>query len=318
MDRPFHTRARGTMATTVAALGALLLHPAEAAAQSPDAERHMMVAHLGREDGDAAGLERIRTAFRAANPGCDVRFAPATRAIGPARHPRVVFVQRGAATATVHPPAIGSTVDVGDLVLLPAGRELRADADLDLVLFTVNDPLPAELPPFIRPDWDERITDTPGGCATETGAYRRILLTWQEANGPYIYHGLNAHRVRITDSFSHYHPLAGGFDEFYLVQMVQPGARIIVSSRVDLIESPTSVTAEQAADLLRSHELQVGDLVYLPRGVMHRGVDGVLAQVIAVPGFRPGAEIGVDEHLRALNEHPGLDGDSALPCHGCP
>ena len=39
----------------------------------------------------------------------------------------------------------------------------------------------------------------------------------------------------------------------------------------------------------------------------------VLAQVITVPGFRPGAEIGVDHHLRAANERLGLAGDAALP-----
>ena len=59
----------------------------------------------------------------------------------------------------------------------------------------------------------------------------------------------------------------------------------------------------------------MGDLVYLPRGVMHRGLGGVLAQVITVAGFRPGAEIGVDHHLRAINERLGLAQGEALPYH---
>lgn len=46
---------------------------------------------------------------------------------------------------------------------------------------------------------------------------------------------------------------------------------------------------------------------------MHRGVEGVLAQVITVPGFIPGSEIGVDHHLRAINERLNLEGDEALP-----
>ena len=78
---------------------------------------------------------------------------------------------------------------------------------------------------MIRPDWDPNITDIPGGCATETNAYRRILLTWKQEVGQYLYHALNAHRVRIMDSFSHYHPVEGGFDEFYLVQMALPDAQ---------------------------------------------------------------------------------------------
>src|SRR5690606_3808890 len=138
------------------------------------------------------------------------------------------------------------------------------------------------IPGFIRPDWDPNITDVPGGCATETNAYRRILLTWKKDVGHYLYHALNAHRVRITDSFSHYHPKVGGFDEFYLVQMVQPEARIITSEKTEVIVQPEKVTKKQTEDLLREDALSVGDLVYLPRGVVHRGVGGVLAQVITV------------------------------------
>ena len=67
--------------------------------------------------------------------------------------------------------------------------------------------------------------------------------------------------------------------------------------------------------LLDVHPLAVGDLVYLPRGTMHRGLGGVLAQVITAPGFKPGAEIGVDHHLFAINERLGLVGDDALPLH---
>ena len=61
--------------------------------------------------------------------------------------------------------------------------------------------------------------------------------------------------------------------------------------------------------------LAVGDLVYLPRGTVHRGVDGVLAHVIAAPGFVPGTEIGVDHHLRRINGLLGLKGEDALPFH---
>ncbi|MDZ7692431.1 MAG: cupin domain-containing protein [Balneolaceae bacterium] len=202
---------------------------------------------------------------------------------------------------------------VGDILLLYPGEMMQTDVDIGLLVFKV--PVEAEkiLPSFIRPDWDPNITDIPGGCATEIDAYRRILLTWKKDVGEYIYHGLNAHRVRMYDSFSHYHPKNGGFDEFYLVQMVKTGAKIITSEKVDQITSPDSVKKSQVDGLVDEYELEVGDLVYLPRGVMHRGYGGVLAQVITVPGFIPGSEIGVDHYLRAINERIGLQEDETLP-----
>ena len=175
-------------------------------------------------------------------------------------------------------------------------------------------PSNAELPSFLRPDWHPGITDTPGGCATERGAYRRVVLTWLRRNGRFNYRALNAHRVRISDSFTHYHPLDGGFDEFYLVQMLQPGARLLTSTRTEDIVAE-SVRADEVDELFESHELRKGELVYIPRGVVHRGLGGVLAHVITAPGFVPGAEIGVDHHLRAINEKLGLRGKRALPLH---
>lgn len=280
-----------------------------AAAGRPDPPAYIRVAHLSAPDGGADGFAALRAMFRERNPGYDIHFAHSVTELGAADGPRIVFVQRGAARVVAGDQV--SPVDVGDLLALRAGMTLECDAPLDLVAFRVPGPLPRALPAFVRPDWDERITDTPGGCATETGAYRRILLTWLPSVGPYVFHGLNAHRVRITDSFTHYHPVDGGFDEFYLVQMVQPDARLIVSDRTDDIVARDGVTADDARELLDEVPLEVGDLVYLPRGVVHRGIDGVLAQVITTPGFRPGAEVGVDHHLRAIAEATGVD----LPYH---
>ena len=191
--------------------------------------------------------------------------------------------------------------------------KFSVDSLVDLVIFTTPEPPDDSIPHFVRPDWDMNITDIPGGCATETNAYRRILLTWLGRVGKYLYKSLNAHRVRITDSFTHYHPKEHGFDEFYLVQMVQPGAAIITGNRYDLIENPDLIDMAVAKNLLQKTELQVGDLIYLPRGVVHRGVGGVLAQVITVPGFIPGAEIGVDHHLKKINEKFSLVADDSLP-----
>jgi len=276
------------------------------------------VAHLGQSGGDQGGLEALRADFERRNPGYGLDWRPRLRQYRAGERPVVAFIQAGSAQATVHRTGgeferCDPELTVGDVVLLRPGEQLDAEEGLSAVLFEVPEPFAERLPAFVRPDWDEGITDTPGGCAEETGAYRRILLTWLPKVGPYVYHALNCHRVRITDSFAHYHPHVGGFDEFYLVQMVQPGAVLYTSEATERIIDPTSVTADEARDLLQVHELAVGDLVYLPKGTVHRGYGGVLAQIITVPGFRPGAEIGVDHHLRSINERLELQGDAALP-----
>ncbi|TAH39527.1 MAG: hypothetical protein EYC70_01710 [Planctomycetota bacterium] len=251
--------------------------------------------------GDAAALERLRATFVRANPGYDFEWLPAATGLAAATQPRVVFVQEGScADAAV--AAARSALSVGDIVLLRPQEALELSEPVGLLVFRTPDAFPGRLPAFIRPDWDPGITDTPGGCATETGAYRRILLTWLAEKGPYVYHGLNAHRVRIWDSFTHYHPRAGGFDELYLVQAAPAGAQLLAGDHVARIESPEQVRADEAMELLRPCPLRAGDLVYIRRGVAHRGLGGVLAQVITVPGFRPGAEIGLDHHLRAIHE----------------
>lgn len=221
---------------------------------------------------------------------------------------RVVFVQGPADRA--------QAPTVGDILLIEAGKpwSLQGAGELNLLAFHVPHELPAGLPELIRPDWDPLITDTPGGCAEETGAYRRILLTWLEEKGPYVLHSLNAHRVRIHDSFSHYHPVDGGFDELYLVQMAGAEARVLTSEEVPTIES-REVSRAAAESLIQSRSLEVGDLVYLPRGTMHRGLGGALVQVISVPGFVPNSEIGLDHHLLAINEQLDLTGEEALPFH---
>ena len=258
--------------------------------------------------GDSESFERLRTEFVRNNPGYDLHYFDSVRGLAPAAVDRVVFVQ-GPEGRTVEP-------GVGDVLLLRKGKrwDLQGDGALSLLAFTLPRPLPAALPGIVRPDWDPKITDTPGGCATEGDAYRRILLTWKPEVGPYILHSLNAHRVRIKNSFSHYHPVVGGFDEFYLVQQAPPGARLLTSREVGAIEA-RDVDREQAKTLLQSRDLHVGDLVYLPRGTMHRGLGGALVQVISIPGFVPHSEIGVDHHLRAINRQLTLTGDAAIPFH---
>jgi hypothetical protein len=137
-------------------------------------------------------------------------------------------------------------------------------------------------------------------------------LTWLGKVGKYLYQSLNAHRVRIMDSFTHYHPKEGGFDEFYLVQMALPGASLITCNRADLLENPDHLPPNLIKGLFKRTPLKVGDLIYLPRGVIHRGLGGVLAQVITIPGFVPMAEIGVDHHIKKINQKFNLTGSDSL------
>ncbi len=299
---------------------------------TPPPEASMMIAHLGSPASNtdqatpdhSSSVEEISAAFAQRNPGYALSYSPQATQLTSETGTRIVFVQHGKTESEVGPideedsdrgKRIASKLTVGDLVVLHPHHRLTTESPIDALVFDVPEPTAPAVPTVLRPDWDEGITDTPGGCATEAGAYRRVVLTWMRKNGPYNYRALNAHRVRITDSFTHYHPVEGGFDEFYLVQMVRPGARIITSNKTDQIIRPDSVTADEAQSLLQSTELKVGDLVYLPRGVIHRGLGGVLAHVITTPGFVPGAEIGVDHYLRQINERLKLQEDAALPYH---
>lgn len=283
----------------------------------------VQIVNLSNGEGEE-NFNSIRRVFKERNSGYDMTYLSGVQQVEAQDYIQVVFVQEigGITNQDVEAQAtvIGrsdsqeeSEAIVGDILILNEGEMMRSDVEMGLLVFKVPEEPGSDLPSFVRPDWDPNITDVPGGCATDIDAYRRILLTWQKDVGEYIYHALNAHRVRIYDSFSHYHPKEGGFDEFYLVQMVKPGAKIITSEEVERITHPEDVKKSEVDGLISEYELEVGDLVYLPRGVMHRGLDGVLAQVITVPGFIPGSEIGVDHHLRAINERLNLEGDEALP-----
>lgn len=292
--------------------------------ESKSQHNEVRIVNLGADE-DEEKFQHVREVFKERNPGYDMLYLAGAETVEPREYMQVVFVQEidGVTNQEVKSQAVltdGSSAPekeseaiVGDILVLHPGEEIQFDAEMGLLVFKVPEEPENDLPSFIRPDWDPNITDVPGGCATEIDAYRRILLTWKEDVGDYIYHAINAHRVRIYDSFSHYHPKDGGFDEFYLVQMTKPGARIITSEKTDRIKRPEEVSESQVDELIREYELETGDLVYLPRGVMHRGYGGVLAQVITIPGFIPGSEIGVDHHLRAINERLGLSGNKALP-----
>ena len=163
----------------------------------------MQIARLSQ--GDEAAFQRISQAFSERNPGYALSYEHDLESIASTDYPRIVFVQAGATNITLS-GGLESKTTVGDIVVLEPGESLKADSLISVLMFRVPESPAAEIPRIIRPDWDPNITDVPGGCATERNAYRRILLTWKQDVGAYLYHALNAHRVRIMDSFSHYHP----------------------------------------------------------------------------------------------------------------
>jgi hypothetical protein len=273
----------------------------------------MRIAHLGRPGGDPDGFAALREAFVTRNPGYDLAWLPRTTALASLPEARIAFVQSGQAKGSVGERA--SPLGCGDVIVLAPGESLALDAPLAVLVFSVPDPVDRAIPTFLRPDHDPALTDTPGGCATDAGAYRRVVLTWLDENGPFRYRALNCHRVRMTDSFSHYHPEDGGFDEMYLVQGVEPGGRLFTSAAVTEIERPDEVARERIADLVVETPIADGDLVWVGRGHMHRAVGGVLAHVITVPGFVPGSEIGLDHHLRALDERLPESAARRVPYH---
>ena len=275
----------------------------------------MRVVRLLRPDGDAAALSAVNERLRAQRPGYALGFTGPVRNLPAIAAARVAFVHVIDARAHAMLGTARAELGLGDAVVLRAGEAVELDAPLAFVLVTVPDAFDDVVPGFLRPDADPRLCDSPGGCATEPDAYRRVMLTWSSANGPYVSHAVNCHRVRMVDSFSHYHPLDGGFEELYLVHDVRPGGRLLWSPDVTRIESPASVDRATARTLVRSASLVAGDLVFIPRGTMHRAVGGVLAHVVTIPGFVPAREIGVDHHLRAIDERLGLVGDEALPYH---
>ncbi|MFO1054672.1 MAG: hypothetical protein U1F36_20815 [Planctomycetota bacterium] len=269
----------------------------------------MLIARFGPKD---EGLARVRLALREAAAGYDLASVSERSGIEAADVDRIVFVHGTRERAGASVGGERAEIALGDAVVLRAGAELVLDRPLSFVVFALPEPVEVATPVFLRPDADPRLTDTPGGCATESDAYRRVMLTWLSSNGPYTCRALNCHRVRMTDSFSHYHPRDGGFEEIYLVHDVRPGGRLLWSPDVARIEARDAIDAQSARALVRSAAIAPGDVVFIPRGTMHRAVGGVLAHVVTIPGFVPMREIGLDHHLRAIAERFGL-GPDELP-----
>ncbi len=265
-------------------------------------DRHPFIARVDA-DGEMKGLEELNRVFSSANRGYSVGFTSDISKLMSENTERLAFIQ---SDGTMEANGASVSLQCGDIYQIHADESFRATSQpIAAILFQLPKPLDTDIPTLISPDNDPNITDSPGGCAEEGDAYRRICLTWLESRGKYIHHDLNAHRVRIRDSFTHFHPVLGGFDEFYLVQSSTPNAVLITSTHTERILTPDEVSRPEADELLVRTQLMAGDLIYLPRGVVHRGLGGAVIHVVAVPGFKPRAEIGVDHQIDAINRRTG-------------
>lgn len=274
----------------------------------------VLVAHVaGPKRGE--GLSALEVFFREHCPGYGLKMRQESPSMARRGLHAVTFIQAGEGRLVIDDGA-PIEVRVGDLVVEHPGKTYHYLDPVETISFTLPEEqvFDSAIPDVVRPDFDPLLTDRPGGCATDPGAYRRLLLTWNPERGPYVHHGFNCHRVRIDDSFSHYHPVDGGFDEFYLVQEAPRGAVLLTSQRTSDLLADT-ISEGEVGEVLDRIQLEAGQLIMIPRGVTHRGRGGAVVQVLAVPGFKPGQEIAMDEAIRRVNGRFALTGGKALPVH---
>jgi len=155
------------------------------------------------------------------------------------------------------------------------------------------------------------LVDTAGGCSFDFDPYRRLPLTWyldhpgQKDDGVNF---VNAHVVNIPEELSstHFHPVrpaTGGFAQTEMYLVLDPTLHGID----DKGRKPSILIFPDLRDLgsYIQFDLKPGDLVYIPPGAGHRGLDAFV-NVLTVPGFKPHNEIYIDQdiHDRAKGKAP--------------
>lgn len=146
------------------------------------------------------------------------------------------------------------------------------------------------------------LVDTAGGCSFDFDPYRRLPLTWymdypgQQGDGVNF---VNSHVVNIPRELSstHFHPRRskiGGLPQTEMYLVLDPRLHgLDVKGR-----KPSFITFPELTDLSRfdQESLRPGDLVYIPPGVGHRGLDAFV-NVLTIPGFKPHNEVYIDQEI---------------------
>ena len=116
----------------------------------------------------APGFERLAEVYAARNPGSSMVFLPQAGACSTSDGHRVVFIQRGETTGIIETRngrRIESPLRVGDLLALRPGDDARFESPVDLLAFTIAEPLAPTVPSVVRPDFDPALTDRPGAVS---------------------------------------------------------------------------------------------------------------------------------------------------------
>lgn len=147
------------------------------------------------------------------------------------------------------------------------------------------------------------LLDTAGGCSFDFEPYRRLPLTWYVSKPDEHGDGVNfvnSHVVNIPQELSstHFHPPIvlerGGIPQAEMYLVLDPRTCGID----DKGRKPGILLFPDLRDLSRYEKIDLvpGDLVLIPPGVGHRGLD-VFVNVLTIPGFKPHNEFYIDQHI---------------------
>ena len=146
------------------------------------------------------------------------------------------------------------------------------------------------------------LVDTAGGCSFDFDPFRRLPLTWYPDHPGQRGDGVNfanSHVVNIPRELSstHFHPRqpqVGGLPQTEMYLVLDPQTRNLAAhgreASIILFPDLTDLHCYQ------QHRLSPGDLVYIPPGTGHRGLD-VFVNVLTIPGFKPHNEFYIDQDI---------------------
>jgi hypothetical protein len=162
------------------------------------------------------------------------------------------------------------------------------------------------------------LKDLAGGCNIAFDPFRRLLLTWCvkgiDTHNPDGINRVNSHIVNMAEELSrtHFHPVAavgGGKPQHELYMVLDPtGYGLSTYGRRSYAYFFPNI--ENLSEYERV-DLHPGDIVYIPPGTAHRGVN-VLANVLMLPGFKPGNEWYIDRKIKNVTDGNAPYNEQAL------
>jgi len=221
-----------------------------------------------------------------------------------------LFAEHRAAGFSEKTESSWEPIVAGDQVIAAGAEELRVRGKF--VCFSIEK-LDHSMCPFSRVRRLRYLKDSSGGCNFDFDPFRRLPLTWHwnlpDESGDGV-NFVNSHVVNIAQETSptHFHPpvaRGGGAaqNEIYLVLDPRDYGLNTYGRRAQLLTFPDLHDLRK----FETHNLSPGDLVYIPAGTGHRGID-VFVNVITLPGFKPRNEFYIDREILETT-------DGAVPCN---